>query len=228
MCMCGRYSLESADTILAELGLPGALADWRARFNVAPGTAVPCVLEDSHGRSVRHLRWGLVPGWAKDPSIGYKMINARAETVAEKPAFREALVSRRCLLPATGFYEWQGQGKNKRPHYLHQKNGNCFAFAGLWERWTDREQELFTVTIITTASGPVVAPIHDRMPVIVAAHHYADWLSPALTDLAAIASIVGEPDYRDVEAYEVSTHVNSVRHDGPELIERGPTQQKLF
>jgi len=225
--MCGRFSLASPTSILESLGLEGAFADWNASYNVAPGTEIPCVVNREERRA-RRLRWGLVPHWAKDPRIGYKMINARRETVAEKPAFRDSLARRRCLVLADGFYEWKAQGRKKLPTYFHRKDGAAFAFAGLWASWGQGDEALETVTIVTAPANELVAAVHDRMPVIVAPADYRRWLAERPIEGAAIEDVLVHPDYRDFESFAVAPLVNSVANDGPELIARAPAQTGLF
>lgn len=225
--MCGRYTLDSPDAILEQLGLAGAFPQWKASFNIAPGTGVPCVVNRDKER-VRLLRWGLVPQWARDPRLGARMINARRETLAEKKAFREAYSRRRCLVLADGFYEWRREGKSKVPFLVRRRDRQGFCFAGLWEHWRGSEGQLSTVAIVTAPAGPLVLPVHDRMPVIVAKSCYQRWLEPGQVPAQALDEVVMNPDYEGFEAFEVSTLVNSVSNDGPQLIEPGPTQQRLF
>jgi putative SOS response-associated peptidase YedK len=190
-------------------------------------------------RELRVVRWGLVPFWAKDPSIGSRMINARAETVQSKPAFRQAFKRRRCLLPADGYYEWQrldGQGGAadspggkvaKQPFFITRRDGGPLAFAGLYELWRDRELPddherawLWTATIITTSAPDELGQIHDRMPMVIEPERWADWLDPEAGDPADLAALLAPAATRGLISYPVSTSVNSVRHNGPELIER--------
>ena len=231
--MCGRFSLVSPDTILEQLDLAGAFPDWSASFNIAPGRELPCVVNHHESsRRARLLRWGLVPSWAEDPRIGFKMINARRESVATKPSFRDAYARRRCLVLADGFYEWRAEGKKKTPFYFRRRSREPFAFAGLWASWCSKDESegarLDTVTIITAPANELVAPVHDRMPVIVSAQDYGRWLSPELLEPVAVDDILAHPAYDEFESFEVSRLVSSVSNDGPELIEPGPSQQRLF
>ncbi|HSZ99817.1 MAG TPA: SOS response-associated peptidase [Streptosporangiaceae bacterium] len=179
-------------------------------------------------RELRVVRWGLVPFWAKDVKIGSRMINARAETVAEKPAFRRAFAKRRCLLPADGYYEWQSlPGVPKQPMYISRADGRSLAFAGLYELWrdpsVDRGDEdawLWTATIITTSATDELGMIHDRMPMIIDPAGWADWLDPANSDVADVRALLSPAGARDLITYPVSTEVNSVRNNGPQLLER--------
>ena len=167
------------------------------------------------------MRWGLIPSWAKDMSIGSRMINARAETVGEKPSFRNALRRRRCLVLADGFYEWQKLGKQKRPMRIVMQSGEPFAFAGLWETWRDPQGDVIpSCTIITTSANDTLGPIHDRMPVILPRDLEDLWLDNSVDDPDALTSVLTPYDDDAMEAYEVSPLVNSARNDGPEVVER--------
>ncbi|MDB4930986.1 MAG: hypothetical protein JWM10_3470 [Myxococcaceae bacterium] len=221
--MCGRYAqsltteeIEQAFQIIRGPTTPDIVPSW----NVAPTQTGPVVGLSKGERVLRAYRWGLVPKWAKDPKIGHKAINARADTVAERPMFRSAFAKRRCLVPATGFYEWQRTADGKVPHYVHPARAQLFAFAGLWERWTppDGGDELRTYTIITVDPNTLMAKIHDRMPVIVPKRAWAAWLDPETSpeDLQALLVSLPAPQMR---SRVVSTAVNSPAHDGPELIE---------
>ena len=178
-------------------------------------------------RQLRVVRWGLVPFWAKDVKIGSKMINARAETVAEKPAFRHAFAKRRCLLPADGYYEWQSQpGAAKQPIYISRRDGRALAFAGLYELWRDPavarddpDAWLWTATVITTSAPDELGMIHDRMPMIIDANRWSDWLDPANSDVADLRSLLAPAAASGLMTYPVSPAVNSVRNNGPQLIE---------
>lgn len=216
--MCGRYTLKaSADELQKAFGfaLP---AGHRPRFNIAPSQEVLAFTEDDDGRwRPRLFRWGLVPFWADDPSIGNRMINARAETVAEKPAYRNAFTRRRCVVVADGFYEWQRAPGGKRPMRMRLRADRPFGLAGLWERWDKRGPALETCTILTTGPNPLMRAIHDRMPVILDAEGCRGWLrseAPSEELLALLRPYAGD----DLEAYEVSSLVNSPAHDLPECL----------
>ena len=181
-------------------------------------------------RELRVVRWGLVPFWAKDISIGSRLINARAETVASKPAFRRAFARHRCLLPADGFYEWEKSGDpkspRKQPYYIRREDGGVLAFAGLYELWRDKDRPdddpdswLWTATIITTRAEDEVGRIHDRMPMVIEPARWADWLDPEATSAEALHGLMTPAASVHLTTYPVSTEVNSVRHNGPELIE---------
>ena len=183
--MCGRFTLRAPASVIAEQFSLFEVPWLKPRFNIAPTQPVPVVRmtpqQAAPQRQFVFLHWGLVPSWAKDPTIGNRMINARAETVADKPAFRTALRRRRCLIVADGFYEWQTAGKRRQPMFIHIRDDRPLAFAGLWESWEGADHSaLESCTILTTAANDLVRPIHDRMPVIVAPEDYADWLDPAV------------------------------------------------
>ena len=219
--MCGRYTQTQPAAVLQErFGLRDPVPEVAARYNLAPSQMAPVVVQDGPASRLRFMRWGLVPFWAKSPAIGHRMINARAETAARKPAFRRALARRRCLVPADGFYEWRptpGQ-RRKTPMRIVRRDRAVFAFAGLWEVWEPPEGDpLESFTILTTPANRLLAPIHDRMPVILPAPGEAPWLHPGTgrPDLEALCT-----PYPDdlLEAYEVSTLVNAPRHDTPECL----------
>ena len=219
--MCGRYSLK-AD--IAQLAMRFEFAADEAihepAYNIAPTQQVLTVTNDGERRA-SYMRWGLIPFWAKDVKIGYRMINARGETVAEKPSFRTALRKRRCLILADGFYEWQKLGgKQKRPMRIVLRSGEPFAFAGLWETWKDPEGEMVkSCTIITTAANDYLQPIHDRMPVILPRESESFWLDKDVEDPLALTSVIAPYPDSEMEAFEVSTLVNNTRNKGPEVID---------
>jgi putative SOS response-associated peptidase YedK len=219
--MCGRISLSvPAEEIEREFDVPTLPLDFRPRYNIAPSQPVLAVVADgSGGRRAEFFRWGLVPFWAKDPSIGNRMINARAETVAEKPAFRNALKRQRCLVPVNGFYEWQKQDAGKVPLWIHLTSGSPFALAGLWEEWRPSTEAapLRSCTILTTAATEFMRPIHDRMPVIVPRGARDAWLDPG-TDAADLLPLLAPYTGSDLDAYPVSTMVNSPANDLPECL----------
>jgi putative SOS response-associated peptidase YedK len=189
-------------------------------YNIAPTQQVLTVTSQSE-RQAEYMRWGLIPFWAKDKKIGYRMINARGETVAEKPSFRTALRKRRCLILADGFYEWQKLGdKQKRPMRIALKSGEPFAFAGLWESWKDPEGETIkSCTIITTEANEYLSPIHHRMPVILPQEQESFWLDKEVEDPLALASVIASYPADKMDAFEVSTLVNNVRNKGPEVMD---------
>lgn len=221
--MCGRFAFYSPDEAVVRLFDVTDLAPFEARYNLAPTQNVPVLRVDPKGaRQVVPLRWGLVPFWAKDRSIGNRMINARAETVAEKPAFRRAFAGRRCLVLANGFYEWKRIGERKQPFYIAREDGDPFAMAGLWESWCDRAapdaDPLETCTIVTTGPNALMAQIHNRMPVILDRRATGLWLG---TDQSAdsLAGLLVPSQDEGFVAVPVSTRVNNARNEGADLIE---------
>jgi len=198
--MCGRFTLRTPLSVLAQQFLfdlsPHQLAEFSPRLNIAPTQSVAVVRNspNSEKRELAMLHWGLIPGWAKDLKSSAKMINARCETAAEKPAFRTAFSRRRCLILADGFYEWKKEGQRKIPHLLELPGNQPFAFAGLWESWLGPDRSsptpLESCTILTTAANEVCSELHDRMPVIVDPAHYETWLNPEVTDIGRISDIV--------------------------------------
>ena len=216
--MCGRYS-QTADAgkLARRFGLEPPGPGFFSRYNIAPSQDAPVIAGDAP-KNLRLMRWGLVPAWAKEASIGHRMINARAETVAEKPSFRRAFESRRCLAPADGFYEWRKLegSRAKIPMRFVLKSREPFAFAGLWDIWRKPDSgELRSFTIITTAANELLRPIHDRMPVILRPEDEEKWLDPGLSDPNRLSSFLKTYPAEEMEAYEVSTRVNSPKNDDP-------------
>ena len=222
--MCGRYSLiADIRELQAYFGFVADELDVPPRYNIAPTQRALTLVDDDGARRATHMRWGLVPSWAKDISIGSRMINARAETVAEKPSFRTAFRRRRCLVLADGYYEWARSGRAKRPMRIVMRSGEPFAFAGLWETWRGPDDNLlWSFTVITTAANEHVRPIHHRMPVILPGNAQAAWLDEGADPDALHGLLVPYGDC-DLEAYEVSTLVNSYANDGPEVVARAPS-----
>jgi putative SOS response-associated peptidase YedK len=215
--MCGRFTLHaSPDEIQRELGLPDR-PEHAPRYNIAPGQEVLTVSLEEGRLAARPRRWGLVPAWAEDPAIGNRMINARSETVAEKPAFRGPFARRRCLVVADGFYEWKSTAAGKRPFHLREPSGRPFAFAALWERWGRGRHPIESCTILTTSANERVRGIHERMPVILDADARARWLAPDATREELLSLLRPFAD-DGLEAYEVSTLVNRPANDGPECL----------
>lgn len=217
--MCGRYTLVTPVGELAErFGVEGPLPELPPSYNVAPGRGVAAVVAEGGRRRLEVLRWGLVPPWADDPSIGDRMINARAETVASKPSFRRAFRERRCLIPADGFYEWQRLDGGKQPYYVRRKDGARFAFAGLWEIWRREGEEIRSCTILTTEANGLLGGIHDRMPVIVPPDLYGLWLEGG-AEREELDAVLRPYPGDDLEAYPVSRLVNNPANDDPRCIE---------
>lgn len=219
--MCGRFVLTNLAALLKLFPyITEQPSRAVARYNIAPGTPILAVANDKPDR-YDHFLWGLIPTWAKDPSIGNKMINARAETLAEKNSFKNAYKRRRCLIPADGFYEWQRTKGGKQPMLAHLKNGEPFAFAGLWERWHGPDgEEIRSATIITTTPNELMKPIHDRMPVILHRRDFDRWLSPDEQPPSELNDLLKPFPADEMEAYPVSTRVNSPKNEGKDLVER--------
>jgi putative SOS response-associated peptidase YedK len=219
--MCGRFTLRTPTREIAEaLGL-SAIPDLPARYNIAPTQSVAAVrLDASRRRQLVWLQWGLVPSWADDPAMGNRMINARGESVAAKPAFRQAFQRRRCLVVADGFFEWQQGPRGKQPYYIRLQDDRPFGLAGLWERWQRGEQALESCTIITTEPNALMQPIHDRMPVILAPEDYSRWLDPAVPANQELQALLRPYPADRMEAYPVSSLVNNPRHDVAACVQR--------
>ena len=217
--MCGRFVQCATGAVLAarfQLAAPPALVP---RYNVAPSQSIGAVrIAGAGGREWVTLRWGLVPAWAPEPKTSYSTINARAETAAEKPAYRQAFRRRRCLIPADGFYEWRKVGKGKQPYCIAPADGNPFAFAGLWERWERDGQVLESGTILVTQANALIAPIHDRMPVILDPVAEARWLDPAVTAPPALGPLLAPCPPERLRLWPVGAAVNRPGAEGPELM----------
>ncbi len=224
--MCGRYTLaDCEDFDPADLGLTGVPSDLTPRYNIAPTQPAP-VVPNRLPREVAFFRWGLIPSWARDPNIASRLINARAETLSERPAFRDALRRRRCLVLADGFYEWRKVGRSRVPFRFRQRDRRVFAFAGLWESWRSPDgSDVRTFAIVTTIANAVVAPVHDRMPVLLPREAYDPWLDPALADPADLVRWLRPCPDALLEAYEVSPLVNTATRDDPTCI--APVQSLL-
>lgn len=218
--MCGRFTLLAEELeILERFGIDHRLDDYHPRYNIAPSQDVLCIVNDGKRNKAGYLRWGLVPFWSKDPSIGYKMINARAETASSKPSFKHLLARKRCLIVADSFYEWKQTGKKKQPLRISLNNRRLFAFAGLWDRWKKGDQELVSCTILTKAPNDFMKNIHDRMPVILPQDDEDRWIDPQQRDPDEMRDfLLGLPD-EDLTADEVSTFVNNPKNEGPRCIE---------
>ena len=187
-------------------------------YNIAPTQEVAAVVEEDGKRQLRMLHWGLIPSWAKDPAIGNKMINARAETVSEKPSFRTAFKKRRCLIVADGFYEWRKTDNGKQPHHIRMEDGSPFAFAGLWETWRNG-QEIRSCAIITTEANDLMGEIHHRMPVILPPENYGVWLDPDFGEKEALTALLKPYPSDEMEAYAVSRRVNKPANNDPSVVE---------
>ncbi len=219
--MCGRFEIHSAVELIARIfavSAQGISIDFKHNFNVAPTNYVPIVIKYDK-RKLIQSRWGFLPSWAKEEKLAYKMINARAETVAEKPAFRDAFKNHRCLVVADGFYEWRTTEAGKKPVYIHLKSGKPMGFAGLYSIWTSPEGEkINTCTIIVTNANDLVAPVHDRMPVIVDPDDQDTWLDPAVKEPIDLVHILKTYPSDELEMYNVSPKVNSPKNNTSDLI----------
>jgi putative SOS response-associated peptidase YedK len=219
--LCGRFEIHSTLEIIAKVfGIDSITFDYSPSYNVAPSQDILLVVNDGKRHLVRS-RWGFVPPWSKELSAGYKMINARAESVADKPSFRRAFQDQRCLVVADGFYEWKKDGPKKRPFYIRLKSGEPFGFAGLYSIWKSPEgEQIWTSTIITTDANEIVRPLHDRMPVIASPDAYDLWLDPSIHDRALLQDILKSYPSEELEVYEVTAKVNSPKNNAPENIQK--------
>jgi putative SOS response-associated peptidase YedK len=214
--MCGRYTIKTPLHVIADLFEVETELPFVPHYNVAPTQEVPVVrLNKEHHRELVMMRWGLVPFWAKDPKIGNSLINARVESVTEKPAFKNAFQRRRCLVAADGFYEWKKDEGKKQPYWIYLKNGEPFAFAGLWEHWKSEEKSITSFTILTTTPNAFTAELHDRMPVILPKEAYDVWLNGDAKD---VSTILKPFEASEMAAHPVSTVMNSARVDDPSCI----------
>jgi putative SOS response-associated peptidase YedK len=234
--MCGRYRLSRRKQIIEEhFDSISGDEDWLPRYNIAPTQPVPIIRQHPKEprRELSLVRWGLIPSWAKDTSGAAQMINARSETAATKPAFRDALASRRCLVPADGFYEWRRAGKVKQPYCFEVNDGELFAFAGIWECWKDPVGKwIKSCSILTTTPNKVTAAVHDRMPVILDPDSYDPWLDPGMKKVEGLSEMLKPYDARTMRSYPVSNRVNHVANDDAECSTRvefaAPIHGQLF
>jgi putative SOS response-associated peptidase YedK len=212
--MCGRFNLIATPEQVIEAFQLKDPPDYETSYNIPPGQTILGIiqLEDASYKAV-NLQWGLIPSWAKDSKIGNRLINARAETLHEKPAFRAAYKQRRCLIPATGFYEWQKTAHGKRPFNIFRQDRQLFAFAGLWEHWRQNDETIYSCTIITRAANPLLQPIHDRMPVIIPEQHYPVWLHKDQPHASLQALLENDSGYEDMKVVPVSDWVNNPQHN---------------
>ena len=235
LSMCGRYRLSRRKQIVEEyFDCSSEEQDWVPRYNIAPTQPVPVIRQHPKEpvRQISTMRWGLIPHWAKDSSGAASMINARSETAHEKPAFRDALKSRRCLIPADGFYEWSRTAKAKQPYCFEVNVGDLFAFAGLWEGWKDPSGNwIKTCSILTTTPNAVTSAVHDRMPVILDSNDYDLWLDPGMQNVSEASELLKPFDPRRMRCYPVSTRINHVANDDEECsrpIQLAEIQNRLF
>ncbi len=233
--MCGRFTLRTPTPVLARTFHVSVVPELSSRFNIAPTQDIPVVRQEreSYERELDLMRWGLVPSWAPDLSIGNRMINARSETVASKPSFRTAFQRRRCLIVADGYYEWKKIGKTKQPYHIRMATDSPFAMAGLWEAWrggksaaaTSSGSPVLSCTILTTESNDLTSDVHDRMPVILAEPDWDVWLQPEQQDASSLLPLLTPYPSDEMQMQPVSTYVNNARHEGPACLE---VQPELF
>jgi putative SOS response-associated peptidase YedK len=232
--MCGRYRLSRRKQVIEEYFDASGGEAWSPRYNIAPTQPVPIIRQNPKEpiREISLVRWGLIPSFSKDPTGPAMMINARSETASTKPAFRDLLKFRRCLIPADGFYEWKKTGKTKQPYCFEVNEGSLFAFAGLWDCWRDaRGKELETCSILTTTPNALTQAVHDRVPVILDPDIYDLWLDPGMKDVHAVSDMLKPYDARLMRSYPVSTRINSVVNDDPECsapVKLSQIQNQLF
>jgi putative SOS response-associated peptidase YedK len=217
--MCGRFTLHTPPEILRDhFGLDATPQFTLENYNITPSQDIVAVRETDGRRELVPLRWGLVPSWSRDARSGNRMINARAETVAVKPAYRTAFRKRRCLIPADGFYEWHQTESGKQPYHICMRDGGVFAFAGLWERWTGDDERVESCTILVTEASETIRPVHDRMPVILSPEAYGQWLDPTLTDGDQLIGLLRPYIASAMVAYPVTKRVNSPANNDPGCI----------
>ncbi|GAA0498039.1 SOS response-associated peptidase [Salinibacillus aidingensis] len=218
--MCGRFTLLAEELeILEAFGVAHEIENYEPRYNIAPGQSVLAIVHDGGKKRAGYLKWGLVPSWAKDPSIGYKMINARTETAAGKPSFKRLMERRRCLIVADSFYEWKKlDQKTKQPLRISLQDRKLFAFAGLWDRWKQGDKEMVTCTIMTKSPNEFMSEIHNRMPVILPKEKEEDWIKKESRDPMEMQNFLLDLPNEDLTAYEVSTYVNSAKNEGETCI----------
>jgi putative SOS response-associated peptidase YedK len=212
--MCGRYTLLADQLeILDAFGLEHDINDYHPSYNIAPGQNVLAIIHDGKEKRAGYLRWGLVPSWAKDEKIGYKMINARSETAHEKPSFKRLMSSKRCLIVADSFYEWKKTADGKQPKRIHLAERKLFAFAGLWDKWSQNDKNLFTCTVLTREANPFMQDIHDRMPIILPKEKEDEWITPEKYEPTEAREFLFHLEPEEFTAYNVSSHVNAAKNN---------------
>jgi putative SOS response-associated peptidase YedK len=223
--MCGRYQLSKSEKQVREHFGVSVDEDYSPRYNISPSQSVITIRQDATApdRLLSKMRWGLVPFWAKDVAIGYKMINARSETVMEKPAYRDSFKKRRCLIPAAGFYEWKKIGKEKQPYNFGMTDDSIFAFAGIWDTWKSPDgTPIDSCSILTTTPNTLVQDVHDRMPVILATDDYDQWLDPGVKETSTLVELLKPFPAKQMRRFPVSQLVNSPKNDKPECLVEAP------
>src|SRR5580765_300191 len=225
--MCGRYRLSRRKQVVEEyFESPSDEEDWNPRYNIAPTQPVATIRQAGSSRILSLMRWGLVPSWASDISIGARLINGRSETILEKPAFRDSFRMRRCLVPADGFYEWKKAGRERYPFHFVMKDSSLFAFAGVWDRWrSPAGQVVESCSILTTAPNELLDGVHDRMPVILPQRHYQTWLTAPATEAQRLAELLVPFDASVMQRYPVSSLVNKPENDVPECALEAPNAE---
>lgn len=219
--MCGRFTAVNVKEFYEKYELSDRLPSLQASYNIAPSHEIPAIVGTNEGNRLLMLRWGLIPSWSKDDSFAFKMINARAETIDQKPSFKNLLTRRRCLIPADGFFEWKKEEKSKTPYRFILENEKPFAFAGLWDSWKNEKGEtLYTFTIVTTSPNKMIEEVHDRMPVILNDQGEKIWLDPNTEDKKVLKELLIPYPSELMDKYQVSSYVNSSRNPGPKAIER--------
>lgn len=221
--MCGRYAQRTDPKRLAKEFKVAEVPEVEPRYNIAPTQAILGVVEASGGREMKFYKWGLIPSWAKDKSMGARLINARSETIQEKPSFRDAFKKRRCIIPADGFYEWKRTDGKKQPFFFRMQDERPFGFAGLWDQWKGTDGEVInSCTILTTEANEVLRPVHDRMPVILHPEEYSLWLEADVRERESLIELLRPYPAEEMVGYPVSASINSPRNQGAELIEQVP------
>lgn len=219
--MCGRFTLHTPESRIRELFHLGnsPAIDLKPRYNIAPSQDIPVIRDTENSREIVLARWGLVPHWSKEPETKYSTINARIESIAEKPTYRTPFKQSRCLIPADGFYEWRLINNKKVPHYVRMRKGDVFAFAGIWDRWQDDGITLDSCSIIVMPANGTIQPLHDRMPAIIAPAHYDLWLDKRLTDKDEIMGFLNSAPSTSLMFYAVSPWVNTAKHEDERCIQ---------
>jgi putative SOS response-associated peptidase YedK len=221
--MCGRFTLKTPKEIVARQFGVEIEDELAPRYNIAPTQTVATIratAQSGESREFAHLKWGLIPSWARDASMGARLINARSETVTEKPSFREAFKRRRAIIPADGIYEWQRTEDKKQPYFIRMRDGSLFGFAGLWDRWRKEGEIIESCSILTTSANEVFRPVHERIPVVLQPESYSEWLDTDVRGVEALKELLRPYPSSEMIAYPVSIRVNSPQHQGAELIER--------
>src|SRR5690625_4268266 len=212
--MCGRYTLHAKEEeIIKTFQLTDPILDYEPSYNIAPGQNVLAIIHDGKKKRAGYLRWGLVPSWAKDEKIGYKMINARTETAHEKPSFKRLMAQKRCLIVADSFYEWKKTDNEKQPKRIQLKDRKLFTFAGLWDKWVDEDNTLFTCTMLTKDANDFMRDIHHRMPIILPKEKENEWITPRKIQPARAKQFIQQLNMDEMKAYDVDTYVNAAKNN---------------